>query len=78
MEAPHAQDAVAEVSLRRSTRKRRSAISSDYGVYLGENDYDIGHVVDPVTFQETVYSDFSRSCFSPQKDLWMDAIRDEI
>lgn len=70
VEAPHAQDAVAEIPLRRSTKERRSAISSDYVVYLGENDYDIGHVVDPVTFQEAVSN--------PQKDLWMDAMREEM
>ena len=56
--------------LRRSTRERRSAIPPDYLVYIGEQDYDIGSVTDPITYEEAV------SC--PQSELWLDAMRDEI
>lgn len=59
-----------EVSLRRSTRERRSIIPKDYEVYLGESDYDIGCVIDPLTYSIVVYS--------PQSDLWLDAMRDEM
>ena len=69
-EVPMAQDNVQDIQLRRSTRVRRSAISSDYVVYLGESDYDIGHVVDPVKFSDAVTS--------PQSDLWWDAMRDKM
>ena len=55
---------------RRSTRERRSAIPPDYLVYIGEQDYDIGSVTDPITYEEAV------SC--PQSELWLDAMRDEI
>ena len=56
--------------VRRSTRERRSAIPSDYLVYIGEKDYDIGFVADPITYAEAV------SC--PQSELWLNAMRDEI
>ena len=36
--------------LRRSQRERRPALPDDYVVYSGEVDYDIGEVIDPVTF----------------------------
>ena len=56
--------------VRRSTRERRSAIPPDYLVYIGEQDYDIGSVTNPITHEEAV------SC--PQSELWLDAMRDEI
>ena len=37
-------------TLRRSTRNKRSAIPSDYVVYLQESDYNIGAKNDPETF----------------------------
>ena len=37
---------------------------------MGESDYDIGHVVDPITFQEVVSS--------LQSDPWLEAMRDEM
>lgn len=40
---------VDEVILRRSARYRRPAIPDDFFVYIGESDYNIGHVIDPVT-----------------------------
>ncbi|EOY21135.1 Uncharacterized protein TCM_012492 [Theobroma cacao] len=38
-------------------------------VFLGESDYDINHVVDPVTFSAAINS--------PQSTIWMDAMKDE-
>ena len=64
------QDVSITTQLRRSTRERRSAIPPDYLVYIGEQDYDIGSVTDPITYEEAV------SC--PQSELWLDAMRDEI
>ena len=64
------QDVAITTQLRRSTRERRSAIPPDYLVYIGEQDYDIGSVTDPITYEEAV------SC--PQSELWLDAMRDEI
>ena len=51
---PSPQEIIAEVPLRRFTKTRRSTISSDYVVYLGEADYDIGHVQDPKTYEEAI------------------------
>ena len=64
------QDVAITTQVRRSTRERRSAIPPDYLVYIGEQDYDIGSVTDPITYEEAV------SC--PQSELWLDAMRDEI
>ena len=64
------QDVAITTPVRRSTRERRSAIPPDYLVYIGEQDYDIGSVTDPITYEEAV------SC--PQSELWLDAMRDEI
>ena len=64
------QDVAITTQLRRSTRERRSAIPPDYLVYIGEQDYNIGSVTDPITYEEVV------SC--PQSELWLDAMRDEI
>ena len=61
---------VEELPVRRSVRERRSAIPDDYIVYLGENDYDISHVVDPKTYKEVVSSGNSK--------LWVDVIKDEM
>ena len=58
---PSPQEITVEVPLRRSTRTRRSAIPSDYVVYLGEVDYDIGHVQDPKTYEDAITG--------PQSDL---------
>ena len=64
------QDMAITTPARRSTRERRSAIPPDYLVYIGEQDYDIGSVTDPITYEEVV------SC--PQSEMWLDAMRDEI
>ncbi|KAF7824088.1 Retrovirus-related Pol polyprotein from transposon TNT 1-94 [Senna tora] len=55
-EIPQVHEPVQEIPLRRSQRERRPAISTDYHVYLGEADYDIGHAVDPTTFKEALDS----------------------
>ncbi|XP_039166896.1 uncharacterized protein LOC120292670 [Eucalyptus grandis] len=52
--APRIQNEIDVAPLRRSTRERRSAIPPDYLVYLGEHDYDIGYVVDLVTYTEAI------------------------
>ena len=41
-----------DVTLRRSNRKRKLAISSDYIVYMQESDIDIGFEDDTVTFSQ--------------------------
>ncbi|KAG6485247.1 hypothetical protein ZIOFF_053780 [Zingiber officinale] len=43
-------DPIPEVPMRRSVRQRRPAISDEFIFYLGESDYDVGPVVDPVTY----------------------------
>lgn len=56
--------------VRRSARERKSTISDDFLVYLGESDYDIGHDQDPITFEEEMNI--------IQLDLWMEAMNDEM
>ena len=59
------------MSLRRSTRERRSAIPDDYIVFLQEHEFDIGVVEDdPINFHQVEQS----SNF--QK--WIDAMKDEM
>ncbi|KAL1565130.1 hypothetical protein AAHA92_07386 [Salvia divinorum] len=45
-----------EVSLRRSQRERRPAISDDYMVYLQESEFDIGLLNDPVSYSLAIKS----------------------
>ena len=56
--------------LRRSQRERRPALPDDYVVYSSEIDYDIGEVIDPVTFLDAVHS--------PQYDKWNIAMKEEM
>ena len=49
---------------------RKSAIPDDYVVYLGEHDFDIGPVSDPMTYKDVV------TC--PQSSIWVNAMQDEI
>ena len=58
------------IASRRSTRTRKSAIPDDYVVYLGEHDFDIGQVSDPMTYKDAV------TC--PQSSMWVNAMQDEI
>ena len=67
---PHASLEDNGATLRRSTRTRRSAISSDYVVYLQESDYNIGAENDPKSFSQAM------SCI--ESELWYNAIKDEM
>ena len=58
------------IASRRSTRTRKSAIPDDHVVYLGEHDFDIGPVSDPMTYKDAV------TC--PQSSMWVNAMQDEI
>ena len=56
--------------LRRSSRVRKSAIPSDYVVYLQETDYMSGINQDPISFSEAM----SRT----DSEKWSDAMKDEL
>ncbi|KAL4309169.1 hypothetical protein GQ457_01G021620 [Hibiscus cannabinus] len=57
-------------TLRRSTRERKSKISSDYVVYLQESDYNIG--------VENDSESLSRAMSCNESKLWYDAMKDEM
>ncbi|CAL9026013.1 unnamed protein product, partial [Prunus brigantina] len=59
-----------EITLRRSQRERRSAISHDYVVYLHESDFDTGINKDSVLFSQAI------NCVDSAK--WIDAMHDEL
>ena len=59
-----------DTTLRWSTRVRKTAIPSDYVVYLQELDYDIGAKNDPEMF--------SRAISCKESNLWYDAMKDEM
>jgi hypothetical protein len=43
------------MSLKRSTRERRSAVTDDYIVFLQEHDVDIGVIEDdPINFRQAI------------------------
>ncbi|RVW22815.1 Retrovirus-related Pol polyprotein from transposon TNT 1-94 [Vitis vinifera] len=63
-------DEIPPVGMRRSQRTRRSTLSNDYYVYLGEREYDIGKEVDPTTYYEALSSD--------KANEWLIAMRDEM
>lgn len=44
-------DVQVQTEIRRSTRTKKPAISSDFLCYLQETDYNIGDIDDPVTTQ---------------------------
>ena len=58
------------IASRRSTRIRKSAIPNDYVVYLGEHDFDIGPVSDPMTYKDAVTY--------PRSSMWINVMQDEI
>lgn len=58
------------VGARRSSRTKRSAIPSDYVVYLQESDYDIGLKKDPISFSQAMNQENS--------SLWYDAMKEEM
>ncbi|KAL4363863.1 hypothetical protein GQ457_04G012690 [Hibiscus cannabinus] len=55
-------------TLRRSTRERKSTISSDYVVYLQESDYNVGAKND--------HESFSQAMSCNESKLWYDAMKD--
>ncbi|GMI64951.1 hypothetical protein HRI_000164400 [Hibiscus trionum] len=57
-------------TLRRSARERKSAISSDYFMYLQEFDYNVGDENDPESFSQAM------SC--NESTLWYDVMKDEM
>ena len=59
-----------ELTLRRSTRVRRSGILDDYIVYLQELDNDLGAENDPIMFSHAM------NC--KESDLWFNAMKDEM
>ena len=59
-----------EETLRRSSRVKKSAIPSDYIVYLQESDFDIGKCDDPTTFSQAMNSLNSSN--------WYDAMKEEL
>ena len=61
---------IPQVSLRRSTRERRPAIGDDFQVYLSEDAYDIGVIVDRKSYHEVV------SC--PQLEIWKHTMNEEM
>ncbi|KAK4400091.1 Retrovirus-related Pol polyprotein from transposon TNT 1-94 [Sesamum angolense] len=58
------------VEVRRSSRVKKSAISSDYIVYLQESDFDIGLENDPTSFSQAMSSE--------NFNLWHNAMKEEI
>lgn len=64
VEEPH------EITLRRSQRGRRSAISHDYVVYLHESDFDVGINKDSILFSQAI------KCVDSAK--WINAMHDEL
>jgi len=59
-----------EITLRRSTRVRKSAIPDEFIVYLQESDYNIEADNDPETF--------SQAMSSKESNLWHDAMKEEM
>ncbi|KAL5858701.1 hypothetical protein ACOSQ3_006159 [Xanthoceras sorbifolium] len=67
---PHIFQENISTTLRRSTRTKRSAIPSDYVVYLQESDYNVGAENDPESFSQAM------SC--KESKLWYNAMIDEM
>ncbi|RVW85479.1 Copia protein [Vitis vinifera] len=67
---PHTSSEDIGATLRRSARTKRSAIPSDYVVYLQESDYNIGAENDPESFSQAM------SC--KESELWYNAMKDEM
>ena len=58
------------IGIRRSTRNRKTSISSDYIVYLQEFDLDVGLKDDPIAFSQAINRDDSK--------LWYESMKDEM
>lgn len=56
-------------SLRTSQRERRSTIATNYQVYLGEADYDISQIEDPMTYNQVI------NCPESEKGLMLRKMR---
>ncbi|RVW60687.1 Retrovirus-related Pol polyprotein from transposon TNT 1-94 [Vitis vinifera] len=67
---PHTSSEDISATLRRSARTKRSAIPSNYVVYLQESDYNIGAENDPESFSQAM------SC--KESELWYNAMKDEM
>jgi hypothetical protein len=59
-----------EVELRKSSRIRRPAFSTDYVVYLQEFDFDVGPKDDPSVFSQAMSGDNST--------LWYDVMKEDM
>ena len=60
-----------EMSLRRSTRERRSAMPDDYIIFLQEHEVDVNLAEDdPINLQQALQSSNSHK--------WIDAMKDEM
>ncbi|KAL0403765.1 UNVERIFIED_CONTAM: putative mitochondrial protein [Sesamum radiatum] len=59
-----------DATLRRSTRIKRSAIPSDYMVYLQESEFNVRAKNDPEIF--------SQAMISRESNLWYDAMKEEM
>lgn len=55
--------------IRKSTRIRKLAITSEFLCYLQETDYNIGDIDDPMTY--------SKAMKSSQSNLWHNAMKEE-
>jgi Reverse transcriptase (RNA-dependent DNA polymerase) len=56
--------------LRKSQRERKSVISDDYIVYLTEEDCDLGHGDDPISFKQAI--------MSRNSSQWLEVMNDEM
>ena len=63
-------DEIPPVEMRRLQRTRKTALSNDYYVCLGEGEYAIGEEVDPNTYREALNND--------KANEWLIAMRDEM
>ena len=64
----HPQQENVDITLRRSTREMRPAISSNYVVYLQEYDIDIGVEYDLITFSQAIDGSESTLCYNAMKN----------
>lgn len=62
-------ESFSELQVRISQRERRFALLSDYITYLLESNFNIGHIVDPVTYNQVLTS--------PETDKWIAVMEDE-
>ncbi|RVW61183.1 Retrovirus-related Pol polyprotein from transposon TNT 1-94 [Vitis vinifera] len=67
---PHTSSEDIGATLRKSAQTKRSAIPSDYVVYLRESDYNIGAENNPESFSQAM------SC--RESELWYNAMKDEM